>query len=538
MREITSDELKEILEAHMKWVESSGKEGAMADLDNTNLSNTNLRRATLSSAKLSGANLSSAKLNNANLSSANLYNANLSSANLSRATLRGTKLNYANLSRANLCRANLNNADLSYADLDYADLNYANLCGANLEKTILRNADLSGTDLSGGNLRGTNLNYANLHGINLNNANLSSAILNRANLYQTKLQSANLSNVKLRGANLGNASLSNANLCSANLDFASLTRTNLSNANLKDSILTSADLENADLTKADISGANIFHLKTHGWQIEGIKCTHVYNCPYEASEEELEMSRINFKEGEFEAKYKTMPTIELVLSGGLQPIDQYKMGHIINEANREFDAGLEISSMKKGFEGIEVMLEAKSDKNLEEIGHMIVREYKNRNLDSKLLAIIKKEKLLDTGVEGLDINNPDIAVAKVFSQLSEARVTIVNKGTIVIGNVKGTTLALGQGATATTIINNYANNKDEIDNTLEEFKKVVSDEVRQQVEALTKALNGKDEEKASGAWEKTKKMVAKTDEVVKTGETVVKLSRTAIKLYNKLEGLL
>ncbi len=101
--------------------------------------------------------------------------------------------------------------------------------------------------------------------------------------------------------------------------------------------------------------------------------------------------------------------------------------------------------------------------------------------------------------------------------------------------MKGTSVALGQGATATTIINNYARNRDAIYKILQDFKKEVSEEVRQQVEAFTDALKEKDEKKASGAWGKIKKVFAKADEVVKTGETAAKLSRTAIDLYHKLD---
>jgi hypothetical protein len=195
--------------------------------------------------------------------------------------------------------------------------------------------------------------------------------------------------------------------------------------------------------------------------------------------------------------------------------------------------------MKKGFEGIEVMLEAKSDKDLEKIGHMVAREYKNRDLDSKLLAIFRKEKLLGSDVEGVDIKSPTLDVSKIFSHPLELKVNLVNKGTINIigGDVKGDAVAIGQGATATTIINNYASNKEEIDKTLKEFKKEVSEEVRQQVEAFTDALKEKDEKKASGAWGKIKEVFMATDKALKTGETAAKLSRTAIDLYYKLEGL-
>jgi hypothetical protein len=91
VRQISEQELKDILDKHGKWLrnESGGEK--------------------------------------ANLSYANLSSANLSSANLSYANL-----SYANLSSADLRYANLSSANLSYADLSYADLSYANLSYANL----------------------------------------------------------------------------------------------------------------------------------------------------------------------------------------------------------------------------------------------------------------------------------------------------------------------------------------------------------------------------------------------------------------------
>ncbi len=71
-REITQDELNEILEQHRKWVESEGKEGEKADLFD--------------------ANLQEADLCVVNFRDANLTVANLQEANLSRAHLRGANL--------------------------------------------------------------------------------------------------------------------------------------------------------------------------------------------------------------------------------------------------------------------------------------------------------------------------------------------------------------------------------------------------------------------------------------------------------------
>ncbi len=70
-------------------------------------------------------------------------------------------LSRANLSGANLSRANLRSADLNYADLNYADLNYADLCFANLSGADLSRADLSyaNLDFSQLNLSCKGLNF-------------------------------------------------------------------------------------------------------------------------------------------------------------------------------------------------------------------------------------------------------------------------------------------------------------------------------------------------------------------------------------------
>jgi Pentapeptide repeats (8 copies) len=138
IRTYTPEELAQIISEHTKYIETGGKEGAIANLSRANLSGVNLR-----SANLRSANLSSADLSWANLSGVNLRSADLSSANLSWANLRSADLSSANLSGANLSGADLRSADLSSANLSEADLSWANLSGANL-----RSADLSWVNLS------------------------------------------------------------------------------------------------------------------------------------------------------------------------------------------------------------------------------------------------------------------------------------------------------------------------------------------------------------------------------------------------------
>ena len=131
MRNISPEELNEILKNHELWLNKEG--GECADLSDTNLRDHILRGADLMYANLSNANLRYADLRYANLRYANLELANLIDANLKNADLEETNLKYADLRNANLGGADLSYADLEYANLKYADLRRSNLTGANLK---------------------------------------------------------------------------------------------------------------------------------------------------------------------------------------------------------------------------------------------------------------------------------------------------------------------------------------------------------------------------------------------------------------------
>ncbi len=81
-REITPEKVKEILEAHRKWVETEGREGEKKYLRKANLQGANMIKADLQEANLVGANLQEATP----------YGANYQGAVLRDANLQGTKL--------------------------------------------------------------------------------------------------------------------------------------------------------------------------------------------------------------------------------------------------------------------------------------------------------------------------------------------------------------------------------------------------------------------------------------------------------------
>lgn len=149
-REIPQGELERILEAHLKWVKSDGKEGERAKL-----AHTNLQAATLANANPEGlfpVNLQKADLTNADLRGGVLLQANLQGADLTSAYLHGANVVNANLQGASLHAAYLIGTFLAGANLDAVDLGWANL----------ERSDLSGASLAGARLDGASFIRANL----------------------------------------------------------------------------------------------------------------------------------------------------------------------------------------------------------------------------------------------------------------------------------------------------------------------------------------------------------------------------------------
>lgn len=95
-----SDQLKEILASHKRWIQTGGNQGKRAELYRANLEGADLHGAYLYRASLDGANLQEANLEGANLLGAYLYRANLLGAYLHGADLQGAYLQEADLREA------------------------------------------------------------------------------------------------------------------------------------------------------------------------------------------------------------------------------------------------------------------------------------------------------------------------------------------------------------------------------------------------------------------------------------------------------
>ena len=108
-------------------------------------------------------------------------------ANLSYVDLKCVDLSYTNLRAANLMGINLSDSNLHNADLTCTDLRYANLTDTDLTDVDLTCANLEGTNLTDADLRNANLKYTNLRCTDLTDANLENADLWNANLINSKL---------------------------------------------------------------------------------------------------------------------------------------------------------------------------------------------------------------------------------------------------------------------------------------------------------------------------------------------------------------
>ncbi len=80
LREVSEEELKQILAAHETWLETGGEKGKQANLSRTDLQGADLVVANLQEAHLGSANLQGADLDHAVLQGANLTGADLTKA--------------------------------------------------------------------------------------------------------------------------------------------------------------------------------------------------------------------------------------------------------------------------------------------------------------------------------------------------------------------------------------------------------------------------------------------------------------------------
>jgi len=219
--------MKEVLNAHERWLASGERSGARADL-------------------------TGARLQGVDLSNANLRGAILRGAQLDDALLSGAQLIHADLTDAQL-----RGADLTAANLLLADFSAADLSGANLAGSVCDVEEGVGHVRRGPRFRDANLEAVNLEGSVLFRTDFTGANLHGARLRDAELEGANLAGCVLSGLDLGCANLQEADLHDADLSRASLVGCRLVAADLRGAVLSDADVQGADLQSASLEEAKV-----------------------------------------------------------------------------------------------------------------------------------------------------------------------------------------------------------------------------------------------------------------------------------------
>jgi len=463
---------------------------------------------------LSGANLSGANLNNANFRSALLIGASLCKTLLIEAKLRKANLKGADLRGADLSKANLNNANLSGANLSVA-----NLSGASLSRGNLSGTGLISTNLTGADLNGAVLSRADLSEVNFSEANLSGADLSGARLFAANLSGANLSKSNLSGADLGDANLSGAHLYAANFLDANLSGSKIVNSNI-----INVNFNNANLSGADITGAIFWGISTTGWKIDQIKAEYVYITRDITNKEKHK--RI-FKEGQFEALFKSLPTVDLIFEGGLSLSELWTLNAIledIKKQNPELDLRLTSTSVNEFQTTISI------------------RTAKDAFLDKTVSLITSK---LEEAIKGIPIESllprfsrmlPEgINLSLTRATDNQARYIIMNNPNFTFSLIHGDGSIIQSSPNAkienSNIINNYQNNKDEIERLVNQLKGTLCElgesdkkHMESMIDRLIAVLReGKEVTQAQQIWNEIK-------EGVKTGGSIGSIVSAAIAL--------
>jgi len=471
-----------------------------ADLSWTNFTGTNFKGTEISLAIQSGveADLVSVYFSQATLTGTDFRNAKLIFAEFTEANI-----NEAEFFRATLISANFTKACLVGTSFSSATLIMANFTGARLDRVLFNNANLANVDFSDANFKGTTLTGARMGSVNLTNANLVRA--------------------ELEGVDLYKANLEGVNLTSANLYSARMFMVNLKNANLTCSTLISADFENANLMGADISGANIYHIKTPNWNIKDIKCTHVYCYPNGADEETKEKSRRNFREGEFEAIYKSIPTIDICFGEEFSTIDNLRLIDIHEKMRLEMpEAGVILKKMERFGNDMVVTLGVENNAQVLDVTNRVEELFNDKEF--------AKEFLLKFGVDALKVlcpSSPHNTLADASSNITinnftqpSSYIATSGEGHTVINGSRIDRSAIGAGASV-DFSQRYEENRVAIDKGLAELGRVIGEGQWQLVEDFTEALKGKDDTETHKAWG----MIQKVPEVVTAGTAAYKVAK-------------
>lgn len=327
---------------------------------------------------------------------------------------------------------------------------------------------MSGFDLKGADFSGAYLGAADFSGAILENANFNGAELYEAKFCETNLIGANLNRSDLYKADLTLANLSDADLRYACFLNATLSAANLKGANLQESILEEVNLNRANLSRADITGSTFWGVSSAGWKIEGIKAQHVYFCENLKKKENY---RRDFKEGQFEALYRSLPTIEIIFEEGLSPASLLTLSLLVDMIDKQNKhLGIKMTDISKTEFETRVGLKVNKDEDLGYVGQLmqeVIAQAASEALPEVLCSYMAK--ILPNNTGGLSNNMSQNPSAPILVNIMQPTFQFIKAdGSIFSGAIfqSGSMLNLDN-----TVIKNYSGKKEEVDRLFIDLKK-------------------------------------------------------------------
>lgn len=398
---------------------------------------------------------------------------------LNGAKLRGAKLPEADLFSADLSGADLRDSDLSGADLRVANLRYANLSGADLAGAHLNSSNLHRAKLPNAHLSGSNLQGAKLTGATLVSADFSGTKLNGANFINANLRGALFINANLTSAKLDGADLSDGTLTSANLSRSRCLETKLCRCILRDAILVDVNFNLADLSDADLTGTCLWGISSAGWLIKGIKAEYIY-CTRDVANK-TSMLR-TFLPGQFETLYSSLPTIEMLFDGGLTPAKLYILNATIEDLNRRNPHyGLKMVEASVHDFQTRVGVQVSSNNYLSEAASLIRHDLAQLNKSVPQASALQYYSQLLTELTGQSLPVPLLgAVAENLPNPIIMNNPIFNRPVFNLLKSDGSSVISQTDnfkiiSSASSVFNQYIDNKDQVENLFQELKIALSD---------------------------------------------------------------
>jgi len=358
-------------------------------------------------------------------------------------------------------------------------------------------------------------------GANLRRADFSRAELYEADLSEADLRGANFSGADLYKAFLSGANLSDVNLTNAHFLYANLTGAKLRSSDLRESILDEVNLNRVDLTGADITGSVFWGVSTSGWKINAIRARYIYFC--QNDEEEKEKYRRNFHEGQFEALYRSLPTVELAFVEGLNPLSLLTLSLLIERINRQSpEFGVKMADIHKNEFETRVGIKINNDEDLGKVGQLIKDAvYQAASEISSGMLTPLLTKILPKNVSDLSGNPSSSVVVNIMQPTIQF---IKADGSVLSGSISQTGSIL---SLENVIVKNYGDHREQVDRLFADLKKSFDEYKVSMRYALTKSTDrmiealrkGKDISKVKNYWEEIK-------EGIKTGGVAATIATT------------